>query len=102
MKPIEAYRKSQLLSVRDPLLESVIAESSGCYCLYALRVVNGRFIKGEPAIQKSVLSSFMYAKRIMKGRWFEAEHTMSKARGYAIRYAEEVIKGDFLNKPFRS
>jgi len=68
MTPKEAYHKASALGKRIPKLEPVILKDALYSYLYALLVIEGRFILGEPIISKNAQYSYFYAKYVIKGR----------------------------------
>jgi len=68
MTPKEAYHKASALGKRIPKLEPVILKDALYSYLYALLVIEGRFILGEPIISKNAQYSYFYAIYVIKGR----------------------------------
>jgi hypothetical protein len=62
-------------------------------CLYALKIIKGRWPEAERAIKTNAREAFYYARFVIKGRWPEAENVIVKDSYFSFAYAEEVIKG---------
>jgi hypothetical protein len=85
----------------EPALH-LIAKSAKYAATYAVTIVKGRWIVGEPAIKKSALYATSYALKILakdpnwsypNGRWPDAEPAIMKEPFSAFIYAMHVIKG---------
>ena len=73
MTPEEACWKCRRQGSRNPELESIILQDPKWSYWYALDVVRGRWIKGEPIILQDPKWSYCYALGVIGGRWVEAE-----------------------------
>ena len=71
--------------------EAIIATHGFFSYQYALEVLGGRFLAGEPAViqDKHIIA---YAKHIIRGRWPEAEKYLLQRPAAAHRYAVEIVQ----------
>jgi hypothetical protein len=80
--------------------EAVIAKSAKYSYLYAIDVLHGKFLLGEPAIAKSADYSYWYARNVLKGKSPLGEPAIAKDVLYSYWYAKYVLKGRFkLGEP---
>jgi len=93
MNAYKAYHEALAAQKRIPEAEPVIMQDADCAYLYAVYVIQGRWLEAEPVILKDSRYSYCYARDIIKGRWPEAEPTILKDAGYAYSYAMKIIKG---------
>lgn len=91
---------SKVLQGRFVLGEPVIARDSAYSCEYARDVMKGRFELGEPIIATNPARSYYYADRILKGRFELGEPVIAKDGVLSVQYALNVVKGRFeLGEP---
>jgi len=100
MTPQEAYYKAKKSGLRIPKLELAISKNVFHSYYYAINVIKGKFILGEPLISKNTAYSYWYAKIVIKGRFILGEPAISKDTCFIFHYATDVIKGrlpDFMH-----
>lgn len=74
------------------MMETVISQNGEVAYFYALRVLHGRFPKGEKAISKIPSWAVRYARFIIKKRFVKAEDCISKDPEWCYEYFKHVIK----------
>jgi len=100
MTPQEAYYKAKKSGLRIPKLELAISKNVFHSYYYAINVIKGKFILGEPLISKNTAYSYWYAKIVIKGKFILGEPAINKNAEYSCWYAKYVIKGklpDFMH-----
>lgn len=76
--------------------ESLIASDGEASYFYALRVLRGRFKKGEPAISKVPVWAVKYARFIRKRRFMMAESHIAGDPKLCYEYFRHVMGGTRL------
>lgn len=79
-----------------PMMEWLIAKDGELSYFYALRILNGRFRKGEPAIALKPVWAVKYARFILRKRFCEAETGIAKDPERCYEYFRHVMKGKKL------
>jgi hypothetical protein len=79
--------------VRVPRLEGVIAENGEASYFYALRVLHGRFERGEPAIASIPKWAVKYARFIIRRRFEIAEENLCSDPELCYEYFRYVTCG---------
>ena len=74
-----------------PKMEGVISQSGEASYFYALRILHGRFRRGEASISQSPVWSVKYARFIMRKRFREAEHSISRDPKCCYEYFRHVM-----------
>jgi hypothetical protein len=87
-----AYKRCKKMGERNKELEIDILKNSKYSYLYALNVIKGRWMEGEPVIMKDPYYAYSYALDIIQDRWKEAEEYIMKDSVNAFWYAFNVIK----------
>lgn len=77
----------------QPGLEGVISQNGEASYFYALRVLRGRFAKGEESISKSPAWAVRYARFVTRKRFPEAEDQISLDPACSYDYFKHVMKG---------
>lgn len=83
-------------NIPHPNLESVIAHNGEASYLYALRILKGRFPKGEPAIAMSPAWAVRYSRFVMRKRFLIAECNIARVPECGYDYFKYVMKGKKL------
>lgn len=78
--------------------EGVIARNGEASYFYALRVLHGRFKRGERAISRTPLWAVKYARFILKGRFVMAEPFIARNPEVCYEYFKHVIGGRLPEK----
>lgn len=78
---------------RKTVLEPALALNPEIACLYAIKVIHGRFKMGEKAISKSAEWSVKYARFALKKRFRAAEALISKSGRWSYEYSKNVVRG---------
>jgi len=69
----KASNFAEIIGVRIPRLEPLIARSAKCAYDYARYVIKGRWAEAESVIAMDAECAYYYAHDVIKGRWAEAE-----------------------------
>jgi hypothetical protein len=71
-------------------------DAAGLAYLYAVDIIQGRFIEAESIIATDPKTAFDYAVYVIKGRQPAAEPVIANDPRHAYYYANHVIKGRWL------
>lgn len=94
MNPKDLYLKSCEKNRRlTSSEEEIIAKDADYSFLYAKKICNGPFVKGEVEIKKDPYNAFLYCRDVIKQRWHDAEDVIKKDPFSAYSYSAKVIKG---------
>jgi hypothetical protein len=75
-----------------PKMEGIIAQSGEASYFYALKVLHGRFERGEDSIAKLPTWAVKYARFIMRSRFERAEKHMCSSPACCYEYFKHVVK----------
>jgi hypothetical protein len=92
------YITEQGINKKHPTYEQclkTISKDAGYSVQTAEKIIQGRFVLGEPAISKDPKFSYFYAKDTIKGRFELGEPAIASDPRYAYEYAQFVLKGRF-------
>lgn len=79
-----------------PNLEGVISQNGEASYFYALRILHGRFKKGETSISKTPVWAVKYARFVIRKRFREAEGCISQDPKSSYEYFKHVMGGKKL------
>jgi len=88
---IQAYINSRSKGKAPKRLENVIALNGETAYLYALKVLNGRFRKGETSIAANPEIAVKYARFILRARSKDAENGISSDPELCYHYFRHVV-----------
>jgi hypothetical protein len=80
----------------SPRLEGVISQNGEASYFYALRVLRGRFRRGEPSISENPAWAVKYARFVIRKRFPMAEEKIARNSEYSYEYFRHVMKGSKL------
>jgi len=80
----------------SPKLEGVISQNGEASYFYALRVLRGRFKKGERSISENPIWAVKYARFVLRTRFAMAEEKIARDSGCSYEYFRHVMKGKKL------
>ena len=80
----------------SPRLEGVIAQNGEASYFYALRVLRGRFERGELSISENPAWAVKYARFVIRKRFPMAEEKISRNSVCSYEYFRHVMKGERL------
>ncbi|NBT57418.1 hypothetical protein EBT16_01400 [bacterium] len=89
---IQTYINSRSKGKASKSLEKVIALNGEAAYLYALKVLNGRFQKGEKSIALNPEISVKYARFVLRSRFKEAEKLISFNPELCYQYFKHVVR----------
>jgi hypothetical protein len=90
MTPKEAAEKSFNENRRIFELEDIIAEEDSVAVYYAVKVIKGRFEKGENIISMNPWWSFHYARDVIKGPFQRSHYVIGFSR-YRYDYLDFLL-----------
>ena len=90
MTPKEAAEKCFNEKRRIFELEDIIAEEDSIAVYYAVKVIKGRFEKGESIISRNPQWSFHYARDVIKGPFEECHYAIGFSR-YRYDYLDFLL-----------
>ena len=93
---VGTYVYARETNIPQPNLEGVIAQNGEASYLYALKVLRGRFKKGEPSISESPLWSVKYARFVIRKRFILAEEKIARSPEHGYEYFRHVMGGKRL------
>lgn len=91
-----AYVHARETGRPSPKWESAMARNGEASYLYALRVLRGRFRKGEPAISADPVWAVRYARFVVRGRFPMAEANIAMRPESCYEYFKHVMRGKRL------
>lgn len=80
----------------SPKLEGVISQNGEASYFYALKVLRGRFEKGEASISENPVWAVKYARFVIRKRFRLAEEKIARNPGCSYEYFRHVMKGKKL------
>ena len=89
---IFTYCEARSNRTRMPRQEHLLARDPQIAYLYALKVLNGRFVEGEEAISRSPEWAVRYARFVLERRFKIAERFIAQDTRWAYEYAIKVVK----------
>lgn len=99
---IQAYINSRSKGKAPKQLENVMALNGETAYLYALKVLKGRFKKGEKSIAANPEVAVKYARFILKSRFKDAESGISSDPELCYQYFKHVIRDKLPEKMHHS
>ena len=93
MISISTYCAARSSRRRIPAQEPLLALDPQIAYLYALKVLQGRFLDGEEVISRSPEWAVRYARFVLKRRFAIAERFIARDARWAYEYAAKVVKG---------
>lgn len=91
-----AYVHARETGKPSPKWEAAMARNGEASYLYALRVLRGRFRRGEPAISSDPVWAVRYARFVVRGRFQMAEENIAMRPESCYDYFRHVMKGKRL------
>jgi hypothetical protein len=89
---IQSYINSRRSGRASKALENVIALNAETSYLYALKVLKGRFRKGEKSIAMNPDVAVRYARFVVRGRFQIAENLISSNPELCYMYFKHVVR----------
>lgn len=89
---IQTYINSRSRGRASKSLENVMALNGETAYLYALKVLNGRFKKGEKSIALMPDIAVKYARFVLRSRFKEAENGISSDPELCYQYFKHVVR----------
>lgn len=89
---IQTYINARSKGKAPKSLELVMALNGETAYLYALKVLNGRFKKGEKSIALNPEIAVKYARFVLRSRFREAENGISTDPRLCYQYFKHVIR----------